>query len=95
MPLCAYCYAIAMVSAYMLAGCPSVVANLWDVTDKDADRMCESMLKSWIRTPDNALSSEFDVHSPRQSRNRGSNPNDESKKSRLLLKSLCEAREVS
>ncbi|CDZ96287.1 Regulator of spindle pole body duplication [Phaffia rhodozyma] len=29
---------------YMLAGCPTVVGNLWDVTDKDIDRLSEHVL---------------------------------------------------
>jgi len=26
---------------YMIAGCPTLVANLWDVTDKDLDKFTE------------------------------------------------------
>jgi separase len=32
---------------YMLAGCPSLVATLWDVTDKDIDRFAKTMLERW------------------------------------------------
>ncbi|KAL9028910.1 MAG: hypothetical protein Q9196_002789 [Gyalolechia fulgens] len=32
---------------YMQAGCPAVVATLWDVTDKDVDRFSETMLQKW------------------------------------------------
>lgn len=32
---------------YMYAGCPAVVATLWDVTDKDIDRFSETMLQKW------------------------------------------------
>ncbi|OZJ05791.1 hypothetical protein BZG36_01275 [Bifiguratus adelaidae] len=32
---------------YMLAGCPSVVANLWDVTDRDIDRFSSALFKNW------------------------------------------------
>lgn len=32
---------------YMHAGCPAVLATLWDVTDKDIDRFSESVLKDW------------------------------------------------
>ncbi|KAG0315506.1 hypothetical protein BGZ99_007425 [Dissophora globulifera] len=32
---------------YMLAGCPTLVANLWDVTDKDLDRFSMAMFKLW------------------------------------------------
>ncbi|KIY31248.1 hypothetical protein I305_06356 [Cryptococcus gattii E566] len=30
---------------YMVAGCPSLVGNLWDVTDRDIDRLSEHVLK--------------------------------------------------
>ncbi|GAX72830.1 hypothetical protein CEUSTIGMA_g285.t1 [Chlamydomonas eustigma] len=36
------------VLSYMLAGCPAVVANLWDVTDHDIDRFCDSLLRTWL-----------------------------------------------
>ncbi|KAI1317841.1 hypothetical protein EDD11_007643 [Mortierella claussenii] len=32
---------------YLLAGCPSVVANLWDVTDRDLDRFSMATFKLW------------------------------------------------
>lgn len=32
----------------MLGGCPSAVANLWDVTDRDIDRFSEALLTSWM-----------------------------------------------
>ncbi|CAA21959.1 separase/separin [Schizosaccharomyces pombe] len=32
---------------YLSAGCPTLVANLWDVTDKDIDRFSLKMLESW------------------------------------------------
>ena len=35
--------------AYLLAGCPSAVANLWDVTDKDIDRFSTALLKDWLK----------------------------------------------
>ncbi|KDD77102.1 C50 peptidase [Helicosporidium sp. ATCC 50920] len=34
--------------AYMVAGCPGTVANLWDVTDKDIDRFAEACLDVWM-----------------------------------------------
>lgn len=37
-----------VVLAYMLAGSLAVVANLWDVTDKDIDRFTLSMLEAWM-----------------------------------------------
>lgn len=33
-----------VILAYMLAGCPAVVGNLWDVTDKDIDRYCQELI---------------------------------------------------
>jgi separase len=33
---------------YLLAGCPAVVANLWDVTDKDLDLFSKELMDSWI-----------------------------------------------
>jgi separase len=32
---------------YMLAGCPALVATLWDVTDKDIDRFAKSTFENW------------------------------------------------
>ncbi|KAL2037415.1 hypothetical protein N7G274_009900 [Stereocaulon virgatum] len=32
---------------YMHARCPALVANLWDVTDKDIDRFSHSVLEKW------------------------------------------------
>uniref|UniRef100_A0A7S3QRU2 separase n=1 Tax=Dunaliella tertiolecta TaxID=3047 RepID=A0A7S3QRU2_DUNTE len=32
----------------LLAGCPAVVANLWDVTDRDIDRFSQALLKTWM-----------------------------------------------
>ncbi|WOL20055.1 hypothetical protein Cni_G28857 [Canna indica] len=34
--------------SYLLAGSPCVIANLWDVTDKDIDRFGKALLKSWL-----------------------------------------------
>jgi hypothetical protein len=36
------------VLSYILAGCPCIVGNLWDVTDRDIDRLTEEFLDSWI-----------------------------------------------
>jgi separase len=32
---------------YMLAGCPALVATLWDVTDKDIDRFAKKTFEEW------------------------------------------------
>ncbi|OWF40766.1 uncharacterized protein LOC110463375 [Mizuhopecten yessoensis] len=33
---------------YFLSGCPCIVSNLWDVTDRDIDRFLESLLTTWL-----------------------------------------------
>ena len=33
---------------YVLAGCPALVANLWDVTDKDIDKFSSTLLDAWV-----------------------------------------------
>lgn len=33
---------------YMTVGCPAVIANLWDVTDKDIDRFSATLLNEWL-----------------------------------------------
>ncbi|KAF3975524.1 hypothetical protein CMV_001236 [Castanea mollissima] len=35
--------------SYLLAGSPVIVANLWEVTDKDIDRFGKAMLDAWLR----------------------------------------------
>jgi len=40
-----------MAAAYMSAGCPALVANLWDVTDKDIDRFTEKLLATFVQGP--------------------------------------------
>ncbi|KAF9980812.1 hypothetical protein BGZ75_007953 [Mortierella antarctica] len=32
---------------YLLAGCPTLVANLWDVTDRDLDRFSKAVFSLW------------------------------------------------
>ncbi|KAH9290839.1 hypothetical protein KI387_034956, partial [Taxus chinensis] len=34
--------------SYLMAGCPSIIANLWDVTDGDIDRFSKVLLHSWL-----------------------------------------------
>ncbi|XP_057978228.1 separase isoform X2 [Malania oleifera] len=34
---------------YLLAGSPVIVANLWEVTDKDIDRFGKAMLDAWMK----------------------------------------------
>ncbi|XP_072307616.1 separin [Eucyclogobius newberryi] len=33
---------------YLTAGCPFVLGNLWDVTDRDIDRFTKALLESWF-----------------------------------------------
>ncbi|XP_041097553.1 separin [Polyodon spathula] len=33
---------------YLMAGCPLVLGNLWDVTDRDIDRFTKSLLQDWL-----------------------------------------------
>jgi separase len=35
--------------SYLFAGSPSVIANLWDVSDKDIDRFSKALLSSWLQ----------------------------------------------
>jgi separase len=36
---------------YMLAGCPTLVASLWDVTDRDLDKFTQSVFDRLALTP--------------------------------------------
>lgn len=42
--------------SYILAGSPVIVANLWEVTDKDIDRFGKAMLNAWLRERSTASS---------------------------------------
>lgn len=37
--------------SYLVAGCPMLVANMWDVTDKDIDKFSAGMLERWGSFP--------------------------------------------
>ncbi|OQU85801.1 hypothetical protein SORBI_3004G312400 [Sorghum bicolor] len=39
--------------SYLFAGSPAIIANLWDVSDKDIDRFSKALLNSWLH--DNSL----------------------------------------
>lgn len=56
--------------SYLLAGSPAIVANLWEVTDKDIDRFGKAMLDAWLKERSNfsgeclqcnSLSEEFEA----------------------------------
>ncbi|XP_039174098.1 separase isoform X2 [Eucalyptus grandis] len=40
--------------SYLLAGSPVIVANLWEVTDKDIDRFGKAMLDAWLKARSNS-----------------------------------------
>ncbi|XP_072539170.1 separin [Salminus brasiliensis] len=37
-----------IILSYLIAGCPLVLGNLWDVTDRDIDRFTSALLHSWL-----------------------------------------------
>ncbi|XP_062853099.1 separin [Trichomycterus rosablanca] len=37
-----------IILSYLIAGCPLVLGNLWDVTDRDIDRFTSALLQSWL-----------------------------------------------
>lgn len=41
--------------SYIRAGAPCVVGNLWDVTDKDIDRYCLSLMRKFLTEPTRSL----------------------------------------
>jgi len=63
---------------YMLAGCPTLVANLWDVTDRDIDKLTQAVFDKMRLTPE--------AHRERHS---GSETDGIS-----IVKALADAREV-
>ena len=44
---------------YLLAGSPCILANLWDVTDKDIDRFSASLIDSWTQGCSTSMQQEF------------------------------------
>nr|XP_033793934.1 separin [Geotrypetes seraphini]XP_033793935.1 separin [Geotrypetes seraphini]XP_033793936.1 separin [Geotrypetes seraphini] len=40
---------VGIILKYIMAGCPLVLGNLWDVTDRDIDRYTVALLQSWIK----------------------------------------------
>ena len=55
--------------AYLSAGSPAVVGNLWDVTDGDIDRFCAALLAGWL--PGNAVDDSSNGSSCRSSSSNG------------------------
>jgi hypothetical protein len=50
-----------VVLAYLLAGCPTAVANLWDVTDRDIDRFAQAVLMKWLGSSSSTSYKDGDV----------------------------------
>ncbi|KFD57593.1 hypothetical protein M513_01696 [Trichuris suis] len=61
---------IGSVTYYQLAQCPNVVALLWDVTDKDTDRMLHALLTIWLQNSlpldDNESGGEMSAHETKE-----------------------------
>ncbi|RVE73185.1 hypothetical protein OJAV_G00048450 [Oryzias javanicus] len=53
---------------YLIAGCPFILGNLWDVTDRDIDRFTKALLESWLSAGSGASILEF-MSSSRQATN--------------------------
>ncbi|KAI0344016.1 hypothetical protein BDW22DRAFT_1114942 [Trametopsis cervina] len=49
---------------YMLAGCPTLVANLWDVTDRDIDKFSQSVFDKMHLTADDVKAWQPDTSNP-------------------------------
>ncbi|KAM5179440.1 separin [Mantella aurantiaca] len=43
-----------LVLKYLMAGCPLVVGNLWDVTDREIDRYTVAFLQGWLKAKSGA-----------------------------------------
>lgn len=46
---------------WLACGAPMVVANLWDITDKDIDNFSDSVFDKWGFLPDHQLTSKVDI----------------------------------
>jgi len=74
---------------YMHAGCPALVATLWDVTDKDIDRFAMASLQSWGLLDGQSDKADVKGRKPVKLRGKGRKP-------RLpLARSAPEIRDVS
>ncbi|KAI5448524.1 hypothetical protein KIW84_015801 [Lathyrus oleraceus] len=81
--------------SYLLAGSPSIVGNLWEVTDKDIDRFGKAMFNAWLKERSevsmqclqcNLESEEFEAMNLKGGKGRGKKKVPK-KKSRELLQS--------
>nr|XP_008101791.1 PREDICTED: separin [Anolis carolinensis] len=53
---------------FLMAGCPLVLGNLWDVTDRDIDRFMHALLKNWLKAGSGAPLLQYIIqsrHAPR------------------------------
>ena len=57
---------------YMLAGCPALVANLWDVTDRDIDKFAQSVFDRLGLSPETIGGRRKHSHQQQQSGERPS-----------------------
>ncbi|CAG8726210.1 31231_t:CDS:10, partial [Gigaspora margarita] len=48
--------------SYIIAGCPALVANLWDVTDKDIDRFSKALFNKWKLCPNDINANDVKNH---------------------------------
>ncbi|KAL9613499.1 MAG: hypothetical protein Q9167_001941 [Letrouitia subvulpina] len=82
---------------YMQAGCPAVLATLWNVTDKDIDRFSQDTLEKWGLFNDSKTpSSVSPVKKPAKQRGRGKKEESKREKGRIGLsldQAVVQARE--
>ncbi|KAJ6654715.1 hypothetical protein lerEdw1_006578 [Lerista edwardsae] len=52
-----------VVLKFLMAGCPLVLGNLWDVTDRDIDRYMEALLKNWLKAGSGASLLQYVIQS--------------------------------
>lgn len=75
---------------YMLAGCPALVATLWDVTDKDIDRFAKSAFEHWGLFTSQLASSE----QPRKGKGKKADPSAIAGEQKSLVKAVAEGRKA-
>ncbi|KAM4582664.1 separin [Fundulus diaphanus] len=54
-----------IILSYLISGCPFILGNLWDVTDRDIDRFTKALLESWFSAGSGAPLLDF-IDSSRQ-----------------------------
>lgn len=76
---------------YMLAGCPALVATLWDVTDKDIDRFAKGTFEHWGLF--NAQLAHSEVVNKGKGRKKG-DPSPKGGAQKSLVKAVAEGRKA-